>query len=213
MRNIIIFLTWIIINIQMANARPVSYPEGWTSMLMNNGDRNALHLHYSPTAKYSIGYKFEYWREDEYSINAIQVNNLLKRWNAKEWQANLYLKSGLGFAHSDKGNFDNEIGIAGFTGIGADWENRRFFTSYENRYTKAGEFDKFYMQSARIGIAPYIGDYGDLHTWLILDAEHKPTAADKFTITPTVRLFKGSHMVETGISDQGDFLFNWVARY
>ena len=213
MKKIIIFIVILMFDIGIAQARPVSYPDGWTSMIMNNGDRNSAHLHYSPTAKYSVGYKLEYWREKDYVINAVQVNNLLKRWNTKQSQANLYLKSGLGLAYSDHGEFDNETEFAKFTGISADIENRRLLASYENRYTDAGDIDKFYIQSARVGIAPYIGDYGDLHTWLILDVGHKPIADKKITITPTVRLFKGTHMVEMGFSNQKDVTFNWVARY
>lgn len=196
-----------------ALSRPVSYPGGWTVMTRNNGERNWLHLHYSPTAKYSLGYKFEYWRDGNYSINALQLNNLLKRWNMPQSQANIYLKSGIGIAHSHKDNVSDKNGFAAFTGIAADWENRRFFTSYQNRYTEAVDIDSFFLQSARIGIAPYIGDYGDLHTWLMLEAEHSPDNNDTFTVTPLVRFFKDVHLVEIGISNHGDVLFNWIIRF
>lgn len=194
-------------------ARPVSYPEGWTLMLMNNGDTNSAHIHYSPTAKTSLGYKFEYWRDKELILNAVQMNNLLKRWNKKDSQANFYLKSGLGIAHSNADNVESTSSAAGFTGIAADWENRRFFTSYENRYTKAGDIDDFYQQSARIGWAPYEGDYGDLHTWLMLQVEHSPESKHNFTVTPLVRLFKDVHLLEAGMNNRGEVLFNYVFRY
>jgi hypothetical protein len=197
----------------IANARPVSYPSGWTAMLMNDGDKNSAHVHYSPTAKTSVGYKFEYWRDKEFTLNAVQMNNLLKRWNKKDSQANLYLKSGLGVAYSNEGDFDSKTSAAGFTGIAADWENRRFFTSYENRYTEAGEIDDFYQQSARVGWAPYEGDYGDLHTWLMLQVEHMPEADNNFTVTPLVRLFKDVHLLEAGMNNRGEVLFNYVFRY
>ncbi|MBI1302040.1 MAG: hypothetical protein GC137_10385 [Alphaproteobacteria bacterium] len=194
-------------------ARPVSYPGGWTVMLMNNGDMNSAHVHYSPTAKTSLGYKFEYWRDKDFTLNAVQMNNLLKRWNEKDSQANLYLKSGLGITYSDEGDFDGETSAAGFSGIAADWENRRFFTSYENRYTEAGEIDDFYQQSARLGWAPYEGDYGDLHTWLMLQVDHSPESKDNFTVTPLVRLFKDVHLLEAGMNNRGEVLFNYVFRY
>lgn len=194
--------------IKGVQARPVSYPGGITAMTTNDGDKNTLHLHYSPTAKTSLGYKFEYWRDGEYTINALQMNNLLKRWNKKDSQANLYLKSGVGAAHKD-----GEDDFAAFTGIATDWEDRRYFVSYENRYTEAGDIDDFFMQSARVGVTPYIGDYGDLHTWLMLQVEHVPESKDKFTVTPLVRFFKDVHLVEAGMSDQGDLMFNWVIRY
>lgn len=197
----------------IADARPVSYPGGVTVMLNNDGDKNTAHLHYSPTAKTSVGYKFEYWRDDAFTINAIQMNNLLKRWNKKDSQANLYLKSGLGVAHSDNANFDSETEAAGFTGVAADWESRRYFISYENRYTEAGDIADFYMQSARVGVAPYIGDYGDLHTWLMLQVEHAPESDDKLTVTSLVRIFRDVHLLEAGMNNRGEILFNYVIRY
>ncbi len=198
---------------QNAQARPVSYPGGLTAMTMNNGDVNSLHLHYSPTAKYSLGYKGEYWRGGNYTIQAVQMNNLVKRWNNPNSQANIYLKSGIGVAYSDEGAFDSESNLAAFTGVAADWEDRRLFVSYENRYTEAGDIDNFYMQSGRVGIAPYIGDYGDLHTWLMVQVDHVPEAKEQLTLTPMVRLFKGVHLIEGGMSNQGDLLFNYVIRY
>lgn len=197
----------------ISQARPVSYPGGWTSMFMNNGDMHSLHLHYSPSAKYSIGIRSAYHRDDEFWHNTLQMNNLLKRWNTKDSQANIYLKSGLGIAYSDAGDFDGEIDPAAFTGLAADWEDRRYFISYENRYIEAGDIHDGFQQTARVGIAPYIGDYGDFHTWLMLEVEHEPEDTDTLTVTPIVRLFKGVHLVETGISDQGDVLFNYIIRY
>ena len=202
------FFWFLTLSVTEVQARPVSYPGGVTAMFMNNGDVNSLHLHYSPTAKYSLGYKFEHWRDGDYNINAVQMNNLLKRWNKPDSQANLYLKSGVSVAHKD-GDDDPAV----YTGLAADWEDRRFFVSYENRYTEAGDIDDFYMQSARVGVAPYIGEYGDIHTWLMLQVDHKPEAEDKVTVTPLVRLFKGVHLFEAGMNDNGAVLLNYVIRY
>lgn len=197
-----------------AQARPVSYAGGWTAMQMNDMASHSLHLHYSPSAKYSVGYLAEYWRKEDWQFHGVQVNNLLKRWNMPQAQANLYLKSGLGVAYSDHGNFDGATEPAGFAGIAADWENRRWFTSYENRYVEAGEIDHFFMQKARVGVAPYIGDYGDLHTWMMLQIDHMPTQdGEEVTVTPMLRFFKDVYMAEVGISHRGDVMANWVVRF
>lgn len=197
-----------------ALARPVSYPGGWTLMSMNDGNRRSAHIHYSPNAKTSIGYRFEDWHERDFTLHAIQFNRLLKRWNKAKSQANFYWKTGIGVANED-GNSDNEP--AGFTGLAYDWETRRHFVSYENRFaetdsSKEVEIENFYQQSARLGWAPYEGNYGDLHTWLMLEVKHVPEAKDNFTLTPLVRLFKGVHMVEAGISNHGDIMFNYIFR-
>ena len=196
-----------------ANARPVSYPTGWTAMQLNDAESNSLHIHYSPTAKYSVGYKAEYMRDEEWQFHGAQLNNLVKRINKPASQANFYLKSGVGIAHSDYGNFSGKKELAAFTGIALDWEDRRYFTSYENRAFYAGDIDKSFAQKARVGIAPYIGDYGDLHTWLMLQADHTPKNADKLSLTPMVRMFKGPYLGEFGVSNKGKILFNLIARF
>lgn len=182
-------------------------------MLMNNGHSNSAHVHYSPTAKTSIGVRSEYWREDDFYFNGVQMNNLIKRWNEKHSQANFYLKSGIGVAYSDRDDFDGETDASGFTGIAADWENRRYFVSYENRYIEAGDIHDGFHQSSRVGIAPYIGNYGDLHTWLMLQVDHVPESDEPVTVTPLVRFFKDVHMMEAGLSNEGNVLFNYIVRF
>ncbi len=190
-------------------ARPVSYPSGTTLMQMNDMDTHSIHIHYSPTAKYSIGYKGEYWRDDKWQFHGLQLNKLIKRWNKPASQANFYIKSGVGSIQSDDN--DNDVGI--FTGVSLDWEDRRFFTYYENRLYEAGNVDRFFTQKARIGIAPYLGDYGDLHTWLMLQVDHSPKKDDPITVTPLVRLFKSEYLTEIGVSEDGDALVNFVVRF
>ena len=55
-------------------ARPVSYSGGTTIMQNNNAVKNSIHIHYSPTYKYSLGYKGEYFRRDEIALNGFQLN-------------------------------------------------------------------------------------------------------------------------------------------
>lgn len=208
---IILCIGVIIPNIPLA--RPVSYPGGWTAMVMNDGSMHSLHVHYSPTAKYSLGVRSSYHLEDDFWHNTFQINHLLKRWNNQDSQGNVYLKSGVGIAYSDEDEFDGKIEPAVFSGIATDWETRRYFISYENRYIEAGDIHNAFHHNARVGVAPYIGDYGDLHTWLMLEVEHEPEAEDRFTVTPLVRLFKGVHLMEAGISNHGDILFNYIFRY
>ena len=212
MRRILLIIA-LFLNCISVYARPVSYPSGWTFMTKNDAERYSTHIHYSPTAFYSVGVRAEYWRDSDYVLKAIQINNLLKRWNKRKSQANIYLSSGLGIAYTDVGHFDSELSLAGFIGLSADWETRRFFVSYANRFTKAGSITENFRQSGRIGIAPYIADYGSIHTWLMVEFNHMPESSDQFSVTPLVRLFKGPNLLEGGISDQGDILFNFIHRF
>ena len=194
-------------------ARPISYPGGWTIMQMNDFNRNSVHLHFSPSANYSIGYKSEIWQQKEWQLHAVQFNYLIKRINTRKSQANLYLKSAAGLAYSDYKNFQSKIEPNLFSGISYDWEDRRYFTSYENRINYNTSIDKFFIQKARVGVTPYIGKYGDLHTWIMLQVEHMPQGRNKMIYTPLIRMFKGDFLFETGISNYGNLMFNFIKRF
>ena len=191
-----------------AQARPISYPSGWTLMVMNDKDSNSSHIHYSPSAKHSIGWRHEYMRNAGAHVDTIQLNNLLKRWNLRKEQANLYLKSGVGVAR-DNGDYSP----AAFTGLATDWETRRYFTSYENRFFWSDDSEKFAKHKARVGIAPYVGDYGDLHTWLMLQTDYDAGEKDRFSVTPLVRFFKGSTLIEAGYNFDNGIQANFIQRF
>ncbi len=210
MLKYLIILTLSIFITKHTQARPISYSGGTTLMQMNGPIKNTLHLHYSPTYKYSIGYRAEYYRKDNITLNGLQLNNLIKRWNLPAAQGNLYLKSSTGHAHQN-----NNDELYGFTGIAGDFETRKYFISYENRYYKSSEnILSQFEQSARIGIAPYIANYGNLHSWLMLDISHSPEFEnDEIIITPLVRMFKGAYLTEFGVSSNKRFLFNFIVRF
>ena len=209
MKLISLILTMLLILSTSALARPVSYPTGVTLIQMNSANRNSLLIHYSPTIKYSLGYRGEYWRDEERQFHGAQLNYLAKRWNQPSLQANFYIKSGVGaIEQSTTGGK-----LAAFTGFAWDWEDRRYFTSYENRYFDGEGIQAFFTQKARLGVAPYLGDYGDLHTWLMLQVDHDTQRDDSVHITPLIRLFKKEYLAELGINEHGDALLNLIIRF
>lgn len=192
-----------------AQARPVSYKDGWMAMTMNDPWSNSAMLLYSPTATTAIGPFIEHYRDTDGELAGLQFNWLAKRWNNPDSQGNIYLLTGAGMA-----NDDGDARMGGYIGTELDWEDRRYYISYENRYTAAGEDVKEeYQQKARIGIAPYVAEFGSLHTWLMLQVDHMPEDKDHVTLTPLVRLFKGPVLGELGISNHGETLFSLTATF
>ena len=121
-------------------------------MQKNSSRHNSYHIHYSPSYKYSIGYKGQYFRDQKMWLNGIQLNNLVKRWNKPDSQSNIYLKSSIGNARS--GSRDD---IYGFIGSAFDYETRRYYISYENIYYKShNNLINNFEQDLNFGIAPYI---------------------------------------------------------
>ena len=212
MRKIIALssLFLLIIAFNNAIARPVSYSGGTTVMQKNGAIKNSIHIHYSPTYKYSIGYKAEYYRRNQTALNGVQLNNLIKRWNMPAAQGNIYLKSSIGNAQKS-----GEDELYGFAGIAGDFETRKYFISYENRYYKSdGNIIGQFEQWARVGVAPYVANYGNIHTWLMLQVSHQPEfEGDEVIVTPLVRFFKGPHLAEFGFSSNERILFNFIARF
>lgn len=192
----------------VASARPVSFPDGWMAMTMNDHREYSNMLSYSPTARDAVGVRSDYMREDKNWVHTLTYNRLLKRWNGSDSQGNLFVMTGLGVATQG-----GEANAAGSVGIEADWETRRLYTAYENRYIEAGNIERSFTQKARVGVAPYVGDYDDVHTWLMLQVEHNPNDRDTVVLTPFVRLFTQTVMGEFGVSDKGDVMVNATYQF
>lgn len=195
-------------------ARPVSYKDSWTIITMNDEDSDSLYVHYSPSSIYSLGLKGEYFRDRRYVVNLGQFNVLVKRWNMTGWQANVYVKSGVGGAVTADNARDVRGAPALMSAFAADWESRRYYLSYEAQVLYAGNIDFRCTQKARAGIAPYVGNYGDIHTWLMAEVRYEPTRKnDKFMVTPLVRFFKGSILAEVGADYKGNVMANWIMYF
>lgn len=197
-------------------ARPISYPGGVTVMQMNNADENMLHANYTFSPKASAGIFSMYDRQDKYLANSGILNNRLYRLNEKDYQVNTYIENAIGNIYSYKDGTRGKTAGYGMTGFSADAENRRFYGTYENHYhiSDKKEITKnFFEQKLRAGVAPYIGNYGDLHSWLILELKHKPKNEDNFTLTPFIRFFKDDVLTEIGADEDGKVLFNLIYRF
>ena len=191
-----------------ATARPITYPGGVSVMTMNDPDVNSAEAFYTLNPNLAVGYRHDYWRGPKANMDAAQATVLLKRWNNPGSQGNVYLRGGAGVAYED-----GESHGAFFTGLSADWEDRRYYVSYGNEFLSAGDIYDKAAHTARVGIAPYIGDSGELHTWLMLQADYDPRKEDEFSLTPLVRLFHGTTLAEGGINLDGGVYFHIMKTF
>jgi hypothetical protein len=184
-------------------ARPVSFQDGWMAMTTNDSMENSAMFSYSPTAWDAFGIRTDFMRNDETWLHTLTYNRLLKRWNNAGSQANIFLMTGAGI-----GDNHGDMSPAAFGGMEADWESRRYYLSYENRFITSSANDQYFDQKTRIGVAPYIGDYESIHTWFMLQVQNNPSADDKFIVTPLVRMFNTEFLTEVGYSSNKTLLFN-----
>jgi hypothetical protein len=70
------------------------------------------------------------------------------------------------------------------------------------------------MHAARAGVAPYVANFGALHTWIMVQVENNPKADNPVTVTPLLRFFRGPLLVEIGYTLEDErALFNWTYRF
>ena len=187
------------IAVSQAEARPVSYEGGWTVIEETDRQSSSLWAHYSVLPNLSVGVRTEWDRRNAILLTGPQATYLAKRWFGENYQANVYLFAGAGLIHG-VGDNNADPRAAGFAGVLADWETRRWFVSYRARGLEGGSVDSTFFQAARVGFSPYEGDTGDLHTWLMVEIDHRPDNPDPVGVTPLVRFFKGAALLELGWS-------------
>lgn len=178
-------------------ARPVSYAGGWT--LIEDTDRQSTSalIHYTPDSSYSLGLRADWDRRDDLLFVGPQATWLAKRWLSPDTQANLYFWGAAGLVTGVGSNpADETAGLQ--LGLMSDWETRRLYVSYRASMRDYGKLDQSAMQAVKLGFAPYEGDTGDLHTWLMLEVDHRPEAVNPVGVTPLIRFFYGPALFEAG---------------
>ena len=183
------------------DARPISYSGGSTIMSFSDNIKDSLYYHYSPSYKYSVGIENirDKYFDDNYSY--VRFTYLLNRKNTENSQRNLYLQSGI----SSKGF--NEF----FYGMHGDWETRRLFVGFGLKETKRKIHD-YSEQYYQIGVAPYLGDYGDLHTWIMIKAKEN-SLQNKWSTYPVLKFFKGNVLVEFGYGEKTEWDVHLMYRF
>ena len=194
----ILFFILVSTNIE---ARPISYSGGSTLMMFSDNMKDSLYYHYSPSYKYSVG--IENLKDknlrDDYSY--LRFTYLINRKNSLHSQRNLYFQSGL----SSKSG--NDL----FYGIHGDWETRRWFLGFDTKKVE-NRLKSYNQNHLQIGFAPYLGEYGDIHTWLMLKTK-KTSIKDKRSSYPALKFFKGNTLLEFGYNNKTDWDIHLMYRF
>ncbi len=202
-----------------ALAKPVSYVDGTAIMQENDEGGSSAGIHYTVTPWMAVAFHAQrHTRASEFTMLGPQLNFLVKRWNLPDGQGNLYTSVGGGTVIEN-----GDMRYAAWTGFLADYETRRFYSSYELRLMYADRTAKSAWQRARIGVAPYLGSYDEINLWLMLQVDrrdekhavghaHGPLPPP-MAVTPLIRLVYKTFLVEGGVSTRGKVMFNWVQQF
>jgi hypothetical protein len=190
-------------------AKPISYVGGTMVMVENDETGHSASIDYTFTPRLAGALYVK--REiggDDFTMVGPQANVLVKRWNMPDGQGNIFSMTGGGAAVRD-----GTAHFAAWSSILADYETRRIFTSYEVRLMYAQGIEKSVWQRARVGVAPYLANYDDLNTWFMVQVDHHPEKRHATAVTPLLRLFYKTFLVEGGVSTRGTVMFNLVQQF
>lgn len=206
-----LFLTaLIVVAPRSAKAKPISYVGGTMVMQENDETGHTLSIDYTLTPNYAVGLYAKQEEGGSKNMETVgpQLNTLVKRWNLPDGQGNIFNMTGVGIS-----TLDGKTEPSAWTGMLADYETRRVFTSYELRLMDAEHIDSNVWQRARVGFAPYLANYDDLNTFLMVQVDDHPDKNTTFVVTPLVRFFYHTTLAEAGYSSNHHAMFNWILQF
>ena len=192
----IFFILFLVLNTE---ARPISYSDGHTLMHFNDNMKESIYYHYSPSFKYSIGVEELNNKIFDRSETNLRFTYLVNRKNTKNSQRNFYFQSAVSTKNS---NF--------IYGVHGDWETRRYFIGFD--YKEVKNIIDYTDKHIQLGLAPYLGEYGDLHTWLMVKTK-KNSINNKQITYPVVKFFKGNVLLELGYDKKTDWDIHLMYRF
>jgi hypothetical protein len=192
-----------------AHAKPLSYVGGTMVMQENDETGNTLTVDYTFDPHFALGLyaKRDIGGKEFYTIGP-QLNTLIRRWNLPHGQGNIFGMTGGGLARQGS---DNQP--AAWAAVLADYETRRVFFSYEPRLMYAADIETSFWQRAYAGFAPYLANYDELNTWLLIRVDHHPAKKDHFVVTPVLRFFYKTIWLEAGYSSNNHVMVNWTVQF
>lgn len=202
------------LNLGTAIAHPTSFEGGYTLMTEMSSVKSETSLVYSPRWYWGLGVNFEQMN-DQVRLTSTQFSWLVKRWNLDHAQGNIYLYGGPGYAdflQTDTSGF----GSGGFYRLGfqADYETRKFYTMvrvHENRLFENNE--RILSQvDLRVGFAPYIANYNELNSWIILNLRTMNDFED-VAVIPTLRFYFNNFLWEIAQDFDGVSYLTFMTRF
>jgi hypothetical protein len=194
-----------------AFAGPTSYEGGWMLSTDNQPEEIEWQLNYSFKSWLSAGVDYAYYQSTALQKTYVvsRANWLLKRWNELESQGNIYLYGGAGMLDAS-----STQSVAWLSGLELDWDSRNYYAAFRAQIFDAKDAKSDGMIQARVGIAPYLTKFENLHSWVIVQAQYFPNATTgKLRLTPLMRFYVSNVLWEMGVSTQGEWLFNTMVHF
>ena len=197
----------------LAAALPaVAAPMGFQGSTMAMGDFGPnwreQYVNYALTPRDAIGVSATWMRSDDElltrEVDELTYTRLVKRWNMKHAQANVWFMGGVGMLHRD-----GQQRAMATPGMQVDYETTRVYLSATGRLYRASGVNHDFA-SARAGFSFYEAEYEQTQPWLIVEARRMHGLSDRTEITPMLRFINKNYFVELGVNNMRQGRFNYM---
>lgn len=190
-------------------AHPTSFKGSWMIESKFSQPMTEIGIGYGLSSHYALWVKtmgFPMLNQDK--IGLIQMNHLIKRWNAPESQGNLYIGLGGGRAYHSNQNPLN-ISPLGLAFIQADWETRFIYMMFDHQFFSPGAPHQK-ISRFRLGIAPYLAEYNEQSAWMIGELVQFDNL--DLDVRAILRLYHKNILYEIGGSLNGSAIINLMTH-
>lgn len=197
--------------VPQAFSHPVAFKGAWSFMAFSQKDMLDWQLLYSFERNLSLGVDFihDTMEGPERYFLIPRISWLVLRWNEKESQANIYVYAGAGV-----GKRELDYRTAGEGAIEADWESQKYYVSGKATVVAAKDFETLDVYQFRAGFAPYVGNFDELHSWLIGQVQYIPSSLEESVrVGPVMRFFYRNALWEVGVSARGSWNLNFMVHF
>ena len=136
------------------------------------------------------GYSFNTGEGKSIEAEVAIVNQLLKRWNTEDSQANIVIGGGVG-----RGRSGGREGWASTASFLADWENRRWHIMLQEQAVFVPSASRL-VSTLMGGWAPYLAEYDEWAPWIYYTVQHENGAGVGFVHGPSLILMHQSLLLE-----------------
>jgi len=198
----------------VSRAAPMGFKDSWMSMGDFGSNWQELSFNYALTPRDALGGSFTHMRSDDkqQSLELVDATytHLLKRWNMKHAQSNLWFIGGVGAAKiRDHAEGVSQSKPMVSPGVQWDYETTRLYFSTLGRLYRAEGVNHDYG-AVRTGFSFYETEYTQTQPWFIVEARRMHDLSDKTEITPMLRFINKDYFIEAGVNNSHQVRFNFM---
>ena len=212
MSRIALFCILFVVNMSFVYAHPVSF----------EGSKGIMGYHSPLLSHVQLNYSFKHWfalgvhyyevpnQQMDLSAGFVSANFLIKRWNGASYQANLYGVIGAGSSRLGTNSQEALLSKLQF-----DIEDREYYFLASYGQINTEKMIDLKDGLVRFGVAPYVANYNDIHSWIILEWRSMELVEGGFVddVTPFLRVFYKNLLFEIGQSFNGLTRFNYIVHF